>query len=45
MRSRVEATLKVTNLLDELDYESAFNLLQVRPVRPREVSLSFRVGL
>jgi len=45
VKSRYEVTLKVTNLLDELYYESAFNLLQVRPGRPREIGLSLRVGL
>lgn len=45
VRSRYEVTLKVTNLLDEKYYESAFNLLQVRPGRPREIGLSLRVGL
>lgn len=45
VKSRYEVTLKVTNLLDEAYYESAFNLLQVRPGRPREIGLSLRVGL
>ena len=45
VKSRYEVTLKVTNLLDEKYYESAFNLLQVRPGRPREIGLSLRVGL
>jgi iron complex outermembrane receptor protein len=45
VKARYEITLKVTNLLDEKYYESAFNLLQVRPGRPREIGLSLRVGL
>lgn len=45
VKSRYELTLKVNNLLDELYYESAFNLLQVRPGRPREIAMSLRVGL
>ncbi len=43
VKSRYELTLKVNNLFDELYYESAFNLLQVRPGRPREVQLSLRL--
>jgi iron complex outermembrane receptor protein len=43
VKSRYEVTLKVTNLFDELYYESAFNLLQVRPGRPREAQLSLRL--
>lgn len=42
-KSRYELTLKVNNLFDELYYESAFNLLQVRPGRPREAQLSLRL--
>ena len=38
VKSRYEVTLKVTNLFDELYYESAFNLLQVRPGRPERPS-------
>ena len=45
VKSRYEVTLKVTNLFDEQYFESAFNLLQVRPGRPREIGLSLRVGL
>jgi iron complex outermembrane receptor protein len=45
VKSRYELTLKVNNVFDELYYESAFNLLQVRPGRPREVTMSLRVGL
>ena len=45
VRSRYELTLRMTNLFDERYYESAFNQIQVRPGRPREIGLSLRVGL
>jgi catecholate siderophore receptor len=45
VRSRYELTLRINNAFDEKYYESAFNLLQVRPGRPREVTMSLRVGI
>lgn len=44
-KDRYELTLRLNNLFDELYYESAFNLLQVRPGRPREMTLSLRIRL
>lgn len=45
VKSRYELTLRINNVFDELYYESAFNLIQVRAGRPREATLSLRVRL
>lgn len=44
VRSRYEVTLRVSNLLDELYYESSAGLVQLRPGRPRDVALSCACG-
>lgn len=41
--ARYEVTLKVTNLLDEVYYDSAASQTSIRPGGPREVNLSFRL--
>ena len=45
VRSRYEITVRINNVFDEKYYESAFNLLPVRPGRPRAVTMSLRVGI
>jgi iron complex outermembrane receptor protein len=42
-KSRYEATLRMNNIFDKVYYESAFNLTQITPGAPREVTLSMRV--
>jgi iron complex outermembrane receptor protein len=43
VRERYELTLRVNNIADELYYESAFNLVRIRPGNPREATLSARL--
>lgn len=43
VRDKYELTLRVNNLLDEIYYESAFNLVLITPGNPREATLSMRV--
>jgi len=42
-RGPFDTTLRVTNLLDRLYYESAQSAVSIQPGRPREVGLSLRV--
>jgi iron complex outermembrane receptor protein len=42
VKPRYELTLRINNVFDELYYESAFNSIQIRPGRPRELTLSLR---
>ncbi|HET7745957.1 MAG TPA: TonB-dependent receptor [Vicinamibacteria bacterium] len=43
--SRYEVTLKITNLLDKLYYDSAASQTGIRPGGPREATLSLRLKL
>lgn len=45
VKARYELTLRINNLFDRLYHESAFNTTQIRPGRPRNVTLSMRVRL
>ena len=43
VRARCELTLRINNVRDERYYESAFNLVRIRPGNPREATLSVRL--